>query len=104
MTRLPLPLHGRGAADNPGNRFERATYEPEPDGPGLESPSRTTEFYKDHSRSIIATNESPDVGFDASINPYRGCEHGCIYCYARPYHEYLGLSTIGRSEEHTSEL
>src|SRR5262249_20381462 len=46
----------------------------------------------DLSRSIIATNDSPDVGFDASINPYRGCEHGCGYCYARPYHEYLGFS------------
>src|SRR5205807_522460 len=47
---------------------------------------------KDTSRSIIAYNQSPDVGFSASINPYRGCEHGCSYCYARPYHEYLGFS------------
>src|SRR5262249_15698210 len=51
-----------------------------------------TQFFRDSSRSIIVTNDSPDVGFDASINPYRGCENGCIYCYARPTHEYLGLS------------
>jgi DNA repair photolyase len=86
------PIHGRGAADNPGNRFERIAYEAWPEQTDEERPSPATQFYKDHSRSIIATNESPDVGFDASINPYRGCEHGCIYCYARPYHEYLGLS------------
>ncbi|NIS37664.1 radical SAM protein, partial [Candidatus Saccharibacteria bacterium] len=52
-----------------------------------------TEFYKDTSQSIITYNDSPDVGFDAGINPYRGCEHGCAYCYARPTHEYLGLSS-----------
>jgi DNA repair photolyase len=57
-----------------------------------DDPSPLTQFFNDTSRSIIATNDSPDVGFDASINPYRGCEHGCIYCYARPTHEYLGLS------------
>ena len=51
-----------------------------------------TRFLKDTSRSIITYNDSPDVGFDASVNPYRGCEHGCIYCYARPTHEYLGFS------------
>ena len=51
-----------------------------------------TRFYRDSSRTILAHNDSPDVGFDTSINPYRGCEHGCSYCYARPYHEYLGLS------------
>jgi DNA repair photolyase len=92
MMESNLPVHGRGAAHNPGNRFERLTYGPEPDDPGLDAPAPATQFYKDHSRSIIATNDSPDVGFDASINPYRGCEHGCIYCYARPTHEYLGLS------------
>jgi DNA repair photolyase len=92
MLEQNLPIHGRGAAHNPGNRFEHITYEPEPGDPGLDAPAPTTQFYKDHSRSIIATNDSPDVGFDASINPYRGCEHGCVYCYARPTHEYLGLS------------
>ena len=51
-----------------------------------------TELYRDPSRTILAHNDSPDVGFDTSVNPYRGCEHGCAYCYARPTHEYLGLS------------
>jgi DNA repair photolyase len=84
-------LRGRGASWNPPNRFERLEYvrddESEPDENGPH-----TVYLKDPARSIIATNDSPDVGFDASINPYRGCEHGCIYCYARPTHEYLGFS------------
>jgi DNA repair photolyase len=85
------PIHGRGAAGNPGNRFERTAYSvSEWDEP--EDPSRDTVFLRDTTRSIITYNDSPDVGFDASINPYRGCEHGCIYCYARPNHEYLGFS------------
>jgi DNA repair photolyase len=58
-----------------------------------DDPLPRTQFLKDHSQTIIATNESPDVGFETSINPYRGCEHGCIYCYARPFHEYLGFSS-----------
>ena len=53
---------------------------------------RARSFSKDHSKTVIARNDSPDVGFTASLNPYRGCEHGCIYCYARPTHEYLGFS------------
>src|SRR5262245_54287057 len=57
-----------------------------------EDPSRHTVFLKDDTRTIINYNDSPDVGFNASINPYRGCEHGCIYCFARPNHEYLGFS------------
>jgi len=82
---------GRGAAGNPGNRFEQTEYAvSEWDDP--EDPSRDTVFLKDTTRSIITYNDSPDVGFDASINPYRGCEHGCIYCFARPNHEYLGFS------------
>jgi DNA repair photolyase len=92
MAEPKMPIHGRGAAHNPGNRFERASYVPEADDPGLDPSVPATQFFKDYSRSIIATNDSPDVGFDASINPYRGCEHGCVYCYARPTHEYLGLS------------
>lgn len=78
------PLRGRGASDNPPNRFERLRYEPDPDAdpPADEdtAPLPRTEFYRDSSRSVIARNESPDVGFEASINPYRGCEHGCVYC------------------------
>jgi DNA repair photolyase len=84
-------IHGRGAASNPGNRFERASYAvSEWDEPDDTSPH--TVLLRDTTRSIIAYNDSPDVGFDASINPYRGCEHGCIYCFARPNHEYLGFS------------
>jgi DNA repair photolyase len=87
-----LPIHGRGAHDNPANRFESIHYEPDPDAPPDETPAPITQFFKDKTRSIIASNDSPDIGFEKSINPYRGCEHGCIYCYARPYHEYLGFS------------
>jgi DNA repair photolyase len=93
MSEEPSPLRGRGAAGNPPNRFEPLRYEPDPDEPPDAGPAPQTQFFRDNSRSIIATNDSPDVGFDASINPYRGCEHGCAYCYARPYHEYLGLSS-----------
>lgn len=82
---------GRGAAANPKNRFERIEVEPDP-AERDEEPRPETIYLRDHSRSIIVTNDSPDIGFDASINPYRGCSHGCIYCYARPTHEYLGLS------------
>ncbi|MCS6851668.1 MAG: PA0069 family radical SAM protein [Gemmataceae bacterium] len=86
-----LPIRGRGAADNPPNRFDRLHYEPIVEE-GDEQTPPATELYRDRTRSIITYNDSPDVGFDASINVYRGCEHGCIYCYARPYHEYLGWS------------
>jgi DNA repair photolyase len=85
-------LRGRGALDNPSNRFESIAYEHDPETGEAAEAAVPTRFFQDHSRSIIAYNDSPDVGFDASINPYRGCEHGCIYCYARPTHEYLGLS------------
>src|SRR5208282_2168123 len=77
---------------NPVNRVQRIVYEVDPDGSADEQPAPKTQFFKDASQTIIATNDSPDIGFEASINPYRGCEHGCIYCYARPTHEYLGLS------------
>ncbi|MBI2805285.1 MAG: PA0069 family radical SAM protein [Planctomycetes bacterium] len=86
------PIKGRGAADNPPNRFELIRYEPLEDGACDERPAPATQFFRDATASIIATNDSPDVPFSASINPYRGCEHGCVYCYARPYHEYLGFS------------
>lgn len=83
-------MKGRGSAANPPNRFEKAHRSPEEEESGLDLP--VTQFLQDCSRTIIAYNNSPDVGFEASINPYRGCEHGCIYCYARPTHEYLGYS------------
>ena len=83
---------GRGAADNPKNRFEKIEVEPELGELDAEEPGPEIIYLRDVSRSIIARNDSPDIGFDASINPYRGCSHGCIYCYARPTHEYLGFS------------
>jgi DNA repair photolyase len=83
----PAP-RGRGAADNPQNRFERIAVELEEPGPETVE----TLFFRDSTRSILATNDSPDIPFDVSFNPYRGCEHGCVYCYARPTHEYLGFS------------
>ncbi len=84
----------RGAQSNPAGRFERleVTFDPADLPVDEERPHPRTEFYQDSSKSIISTNDSPDVPMDATVNPYRGCEHGCIYCYARPYHEYLGLS------------
>jgi DNA repair photolyase len=84
-------VRGRGAASNPANRFERTAYD-RSEWNDPDDPSPATLLLKDNSRSIINFNDSPDVGFDASINPYRGCEHGCIYCFARPNHEYLGFS------------
>jgi len=86
------PPRGRGTAANPPNRFERLAYLPILESADDDDSSIQTQYLKDASRSLITFNDSPDVGFDASINPYRGCEHGCIYCYARPYHEYLGFS------------
>jgi DNA repair photolyase len=84
---------GRGANINPANRFEALHYELEDwCEPEVGSKTVRTQFLRDDSQSIISYNNSPDVGFDASINPYRGCEHGCAYCYARPTHEYLGFS------------
>jgi DNA repair photolyase len=89
-----VPVHGRGAGSNPANRFEKLHFEADADAEaGAEVQSAPgTQFLKDKTVSILAHNDSPDVGFDTSINPYRGCEHGCIYCYARPTHEFLGLS------------
>ncbi|MBI5475073.1 MAG: PA0069 family radical SAM protein [Ignavibacteriae bacterium] len=94
MMRDSSATRGRSAGFNPPNRFEKLHLEPldidvpsEPDEPQLQ-----TTFYLDSSKTILAKNDSPDLPFDYSINPYRGCEHGCIYCYARPSHEYLGFS------------
>lgn len=91
MERILPKIKGLGSAGNPANRFERIEYIPADVGNEAKDAPKTV-FYKDYSRTIISYNDSPDVGFEASINPYRGCEHGCIYCYARPTHEYLGLS------------
>jgi DNA repair photolyase len=84
-------IRGRGAAHNPPNRFDRIEVEREA-WVEAEDPPPETQFFKDTTRSIIARNDSPDVGFEASVNPYRGCDRGCAYCYSRPFHEYLGLS------------
>ena len=83
----------RGALGNPANRFEAIQLESDADWNPAEDPLPRTQFLRDHSASIMAYNNSPDIGFDASVNPYRGCEHGCVYCYARPTHEYLGFSS-----------
>jgi DNA repair photolyase len=84
-------MKGRGASWNPQNRFEPLEYVRDEDALPDESAPGTV-YMRDPTRTIIARNDSPDIGFDASINPYRGCEHGCIYCFARPTHEYLGMS------------
>jgi DNA repair photolyase len=99
-TRPILPgqkARGRGALGNPANRFDSQSLEPFDDGwntlEGLaDLPPLPTTLTRDSSKSAIAWNSSPDLGFDRAINPYRGCEHGCIYCYARPSHAYLGYS------------
>ena len=87
---LPV-LRGRGASWNPPNRFERIHVDRtgwlDPDDPPPQ-----TELLEDSTRSVLAFNQSPEVGFDVGLNPYRGCSHGCAYCYARPTHEYLGFS------------
>src|SRR6516225_7834625 len=95
---MPVALRqrkGRGAASNATGRFEAEQRVAFDDGWGLadaEPAPLATTLGVDSTRTIIARNDSPDIGFDRSINPYRGCEHGCIYCYARPSHAYLGLS------------
>src|SRR6266542_3919516 len=92
------PVRGRGASWCPANRFEKLhvdlndfdVVDVDPDE--SERPQRKTQFFRDDTKTVITHNNSPDVGFETSLNPYRGCEHGCIYCYARPTHEYLGFS------------
>src|SRR5437660_3264281 len=89
---------GRGASWSPANRFEKLHVDltdvdcVDLDPATEEQPRRATQYFRDGTKSIITRNSSPDVGFETSLNPYRGCEHGCIYCYARPTHEYLGFS------------
>jgi DNA repair photolyase len=91
-------IRGRGASWSPANRFEKLHIDQNDlDVVDValgteERPRRETQYFRDGTKSVITRNNSPDVGFETSLNPYRGCEHGCIYCYARPTHEYLGLS------------
>ncbi|SOC12501.1 PA0069 family radical SAM protein [Rhodobacter maris] len=87
-------LRARGAAANPAGRFEPYARLVEPDGWEIAEEEKLlrTEVSLEHPKTIITRNTSPDVAFDRSVNPYRGCEHGCVYCYARPTHGYLGLS------------
>ena len=91
------PTKGRGAVTNQTNRYERLVAQPVDDGwQGADTeddlpPLRTT-LIRDTSKTVIARNNSPDIPFEQSINPYRGCEHGCVYCFARPTHAFLGLS------------
>jgi DNA repair photolyase len=95
MIILPGAPRGRGAQSNATGRFESLVRDAFDDGWTVEDeapPRLKTEVTPERSKTIIARNSSPDVGFDRSINPYRGCEHGCIYCYARPSHAYVGLS------------
>src|SRR5437667_5040406 len=91
-------IRGRGASWSPANRFEKLHIDLT-DADVVDvfreieaTPRPFTQYFRDGTKSIITRNTSPDVGFETSLNPYRGCEHGCIYCYARPTHEYLGFS------------
>ncbi len=83
---------GRGAADNPANRFIPLYREPFPDYDPSEDPAPRTLFFRDDTKGALAENDSPDIPFRFHFNPYRGCEHGCSYCFARPTHEYLSFS------------
>ena len=85
-------LPARGASINPTGRFEKLIVVPDPDCAEGDAPHPRTQFFHDSAASLITYNDSPDLPFEASINLYRGCEHGCSYCFARPFHEYLGFS------------
>jgi DNA repair photolyase len=88
----PATPRARGAISNPPNRFEQIVFERDEDWDPENDPAPATQFLRDSSQTLITYNESPDIPFNAGINPYRGCEHGCSYCYARITHEFLGFS------------
>jgi DNA repair photolyase len=97
MNGLPHAYKGRGAASNPEGRFESIRHHAEDDGwqsllLDEDAPRPRTEVTDERAKSVITRNDSPDIAFDQALNPYRGCEHGCIYCFARPSHSYLTLS------------
>jgi DNA repair photolyase len=86
------PIRGRGSSDNPANRFENRYTDYDLDEETGQKPSQETKLIRDDTKEILSENDSPDIPFTYGLNPYRGCEHGCIYCYARPTHEFLGFS------------
>lgn len=86
------PIRGRGSSDNPTNRFEGVYTDYDLDEETGEKPRQKTKLIPDDTKEILSKNSSPDIPFTYGLNPYRGCEHGCIYCYARPTHEFLGFS------------
>lgn len=92
MLGQPPPPKGRGAGGNPPNRYQSIRLERDADWNPEEDPAPQTQFLRDLSQTVISYNQSPDLPFDATLNMYRGCEHGCSYCYARNTHEYLGFS------------
>src|ERR1700748_406781 len=100
MSAVSLPIsnsvvRGRGARTNASGRYEsekRASFDDGWTEKDAEPEQLKTQLTAERARTILSRNDSPDIGFDRSINPYRGCEHGCIYCFARPTHAYLGLS------------
>jgi len=95
----PAPLKGRGAVTNIQGRYEKDERERVDDGwlnaadaEDESAPPLRTQVFEERAKTILTRNSSPDIPFSVSLNPYRGCEHGCIYCFARPTHSYLGLS------------
>src|SRR3546814_8148679 len=92
----PAALRGRGAVTNVRHRFQQTDRTPADDGwaPGdaPAGPALKTTVKPEQARKLLSRNDSPDIPFDVAVNPYRGCEHGCVYCYARPTHAYLGYS------------